>query len=248
MILRTFWIFIQVLVTTMRVTMPTVYEAYRGQYRREVADSRLSWWSTKLLEITKVSYTVFNPFQVKLESGKPYIIMSNHGSFYDIPLVYIGLPGSIRMLAKKELFRVPFWGSGMRASEFVSVGRNNRQQALLDLENARQKMESGITIWLAPEGTRSRSGELQPLKKGGFKLALQTGATIIPMGIRGARDIMPPDSWNIHSGKHVEIHIGAPIDATQYTFERRDELVEEVAQQIQELANLPRQNKNFEQQ
>ncbi|MBF0286649.1 MAG: 1-acyl-sn-glycerol-3-phosphate acyltransferase [SAR324 cluster bacterium] len=244
MILRTLWIFVQVMAATMRITIPTVYETQRGKYRREAADARLAWWSAKVLGITKVSHTIFNPFQVELKPGKPYVIMSNHGSFYDIPLVYTGFLGSIRMLAKKELFRIPFLGSGMGASEFISVDRHNRQQALLDLENARQKMVSGITIWLAPEGTRSRSGKLQPFKKGGFKLALQMGATIIPMGIRGTREIMPPDSWSIHPGKHVEIHIGEPIDTTPYAPAVRDELMEKVAQQIQKLANLERQKKH----
>jgi 1-acyl-sn-glycerol-3-phosphate acyltransferase len=187
-----------------------------------------------------LSYEVFNPNGVRFEPNRRYVIMSNHSSLYDIPLTFMALPGSIRMLTKKELFEVPIWGRGMAAGEFISIDRNNRRQAFRDLQEARKKMESGIILWVAPEGTRSRTGKLGPFKKGGFMLALQTGATIVPVGIRGANEVLPAKTTDLHVGCHAEFHVGRPIDTSRYSKKQINELMEEVENQIRELAALPR--------
>jgi 1-acyl-sn-glycerol-3-phosphate acyltransferase len=175
-----------------------------------------------------------------LPKGRPLVIMSNHSSLYDIPLIFVALPGSIRMLTKKELFSVPVWGRGLAAGEFVSINRHDHRQALRDLDAAKGKMAGGISLWVAPEGTRSRDGQLGDFKKGGFVLAIQTGALILPIGIRGARDILPPKTFfRADLGRTAEVHIGAPIDAGAFSMDRRDALVGEVRERIRELAALP---------
>jgi 1-acyl-sn-glycerol-3-phosphate acyltransferase len=139
------------------------------------------------------------------------------------------------MLTKKELFRVPIWGKGMQAAEFISIDRHNLEQALKDLDEARKIMQSGIVLWLAPEGTRSRTGRLQDFKKGGFMLALQTGAVIIPVGIKGSETILPPDTFGFVLGRKIEVNIGEPIDSSLYTLEQRDALMQNVRQAIEGL-------------
>jgi 1-acyl-sn-glycerol-3-phosphate acyltransferase len=177
-------------------------------------------------------------------AGKPTILMSNHQSLYDIPLVFVALPGSIRMLTKKELFRVPIWGRALAAGEFVSIDRRNHKQALRDLADARRKMEDGIVLWVAPEGTRTRDGYLGPFKKGAFMLALETGARIIPIGIRGATDALLPDSFHARLGCTAEVRLGAPIDAATYSVDSRADLMREVETRICELAAIePRPGK-----
>jgi 1-acyl-sn-glycerol-3-phosphate acyltransferase len=165
--------------------------------------------------------------------------MSNHSSLYDIPLIFVALPGSIRMLTKKELFGVPVWGRGLAAGEFVSIDRHDHAQAVRDLDAAKVKMAGGISLWVAPEGTRSRDGQLGDFKKGGFVLAIQTGALILPIGIRGSRDILPPKTFfRADLGRTAEVHVGEPIDAARFSMERRDALVSEVRDRIRELAGL----------
>jgi 1-acyl-sn-glycerol-3-phosphate acyltransferase len=181
---------------------------------------------------------VLNADGAAIPAGRPVILMSNHSSLYDIPLIFTALPGSIRMLTKKELFRVPIWGRGLTAGEFISIDRKDREQAIRDLAVARDKMSSGIVLWVAPEGTRSRDGRLGEFKKGGFMLALETGATIIPIGIRGAAGVLPAKTLRFELGREAEVRIGAPIEASTYTLERRDELMEHVAEAIRELAAL----------
>ncbi|GLI33737.1 lysophospholipid acyltransferase family protein [Desulforhabdus amnigena] len=225
---------------TFWISVIVIYRAYRNAYSRRHCDQLLHWWSSKLLEFVNLSYEVFNPNGVRFEPNRRYVIMSNHSSLYDIPLTFMALPGSIRMLTKKELFEVPIWGRGMAAGEFISIDRNNRRQAFRDLQEARKKMESGIILWVAPEGTRSRTGKLGPFKKGGFMLALQTGATIVPVGIRGANEVLPAKTTDLHVGCHAEFHVGRPIDTSRYSKKQINELMEEVENQIRELAALPR--------
>jgi 1-acyl-sn-glycerol-3-phosphate acyltransferase len=160
--------------------------------------------------------------------------MSNHASHYDIPLTMATIPGSLRMLVKKELCRIPIWGRAMKASEYISIDRTDRHQAKKDLELAKQKMESGIILWMAPEGTRSRTGELQPFKKGGFLLAFQTDAIIIPMSIRGAFNVLPPKTLDFQLHQHVDIHFSQPIDTKNYSIRDRERLMKDVEQAIRQ--------------
>jgi 1-acyl-sn-glycerol-3-phosphate acyltransferase len=233
---RTIGIILRSIGVTLAITIPTVLEVYRGSYRREDGDRRLRWWSQRLLSYVDLRFRVVNPHGVEIPHGRPCILMSNHSSLYDIPLLFMALPGSIRMLTKKELFRVPIWGRGLAAGEFVAIDRKNREQAIRDLAAARDKMASGIVLWLAPEGTRSRDGRLGAFKKGGFMLALETGATIIPIGIRGCRGVLPAKTLRFELGCTAEVHLGRPIDASTFGPATRDTLMSNVERQIRELS------------
>jgi 1-acyl-sn-glycerol-3-phosphate acyltransferase len=224
---------------TLRITITTLADVYRGIYRREVADRRLRWWSSRLLDLVHARCVVVGDPNVALPDGRPLMVMSNHASLYDIPLLFVALPGSMRMLTKKELFRVPIWGRGLAAGEFVSIDRHDHAQALRDLDAAREKMASGISLWVAPEGTRSRDGTLGEFKKGGAMLAIQTGAVIVPVGIRGSREILPPKTFfHVRLGCAPEVHVGEPIDAGAYSLERRDELLAILRERILALAGI----------
>lgn len=208
---------------------------------RSYMSKMLRLWSQWLLNIVKLSFTVHNPNNFTFDPNTKYIIMTNHASHFDIPLMLLAFDVDIRMVAKKELFRVPVWGRAMRVTEFIPINRNNRHEALQDLEFAKQKMASGIKLWMAPEGTRSRTGALSPFKKGGFMLALQSGATIVPIGIRGSFHVLPPKTINFNLRQHVDIVVGSPIDTTQYPIDNRDKLMQDVRARLIELANLPKE-------
>lgn len=221
---------------TLRITVIVLYwTGIKGGYPRKDGDGLLTWWSNGLVNAAHIKKTVFDPFNVRIEPGKRYIIMSNHRSLYDIPLSILSLPGSIRMLTKKELFRIPLWGRGMAAGEFISIDRHNIDQAKMDLKAAGEKMGDGIVLWVAPEGTRSRTGRLGSFKKGGFILAIETGAQIIPVGIRGSEKVLPAKTWDFFLDQKVDIHIGKPIDASAYTLENKDALIEVVRRELSAL-------------
>lgn len=237
--LQSFFIILKSLAATLWISIEVIYKVHSGAETREKCDRRLRWWSAALLKNLKLSYSAHNLHRVNYQPGKPYMIMSNHSSLCDIPLIFVTMPGSIRMLTKKELFDVPIWGRGMQEGEFISIDRDNRRQAIKDLQRAQKKMESGIILWVAPEGTRSRTGELGSFKKGGFMVAIRTGATIIPVGIRGAFDVLPPKTLDFQLGEHAEVHIGEPIDASTFTNKTLGQLMEQVEQSIRHLAGLP---------
>ena len=221
---------------TLRITLIVLYRVnIRGGYPRWFGDKWLKWWAGKLVDAVKIHYTVVDPNKLKIEPGKRYVIMSNHRSHYDIPLMILCLPGSIRMLTKKEFFKVPLWGRGLKAAEFISIERSDLEQAKKDLASARAKMESGIVLWISPEGTRSRTGRLGPFKKGGLIMAIESGSTIIPVGIQGTENVLRPKTTDFFLDQDVTITIGSPIEASSYTLEQRDQLLEEVRKSIAHL-------------
>jgi len=224
------------LLVTAFYSLKVLYLTMVKQKPRLSIDELTRSWSNKILKLARVNYRIFNACSIEFVPNKSYVVMSNHASHYDIPLIFVAFPrGSIRMIAKKELFRVPIWGHAMRAAEFVSIDRKNRRQAIKDLHLAYEKMQNGIIPWIAPEGTRTRTGEMQAFKKGGFVLASKTNAIIIPVGIRGSGKILAPDTWDFHLNQNVEIYIGEPIDSAKY--QNIQELMVVVEQEIKNMLN-----------
>ena len=236
--LRTIWIMIRSLYILLGTCSRALVNIYLGRQTRERTDRMAHSFGRRMLEAIKLNYECFNPHDVAIEEGKPHLIMCNHSSLYDIPLSFVTLPGSVRMITKKELCQIPIFGTAMIKTDFVSIDRKDRKQAIRDLAIAKEKLKSGIVLWMAPEGTRSRDGSLGKFKKGGFITAIQTGARIIPVGIRGLGDVLPPDTWQFHLNQHAEIHIGKPIDASEYTQHTRDELMAAVEKEIRDAADL----------
>ncbi|HTO19024.1 MAG TPA: lysophospholipid acyltransferase family protein [Pseudomonas sp.] len=203
-----------------------------GRLRREHIDRYARGWARVLLRMARIDIQVQGRAP-DFSDGRRYIILCNHSSHYDIPVSFAHLPGSIRMLAKKELFSIPLFGATLRAGEFPSINRGNRHQAVRDMENARRLMESGIVLWAAPEGTRSADGRLLPFKKGCFHLALDTDAVIVPLAIRGIHQVLPARSWKLNLGMPVEVEIGEPIDASQYSAEQLPGLMADTRARLQ---------------
>lgn len=234
--LRTLWIISKLSFYTGINCLRAVFKATFSTPTRPWVDKVINQWADQLLNAVHVKYTVINPNNTQPEPGKATILMCNHSSAYDIPLGFKAFPNhSIRMLAKRELSKIPLFGNGMAAAEFPFVDRKNKTQAIKDLQFARELMETGIILWIAPEGTRSKDGTLGPFKKGGFITAIEAKATIIPIGIRGAFNILPARSFNINLYQNAEIHIGEAIDASQYTLENKDELIERTRASMKKL-------------
>ena len=223
---------------TFLISIWTIVEMAFYDVPRQAIDRRLRWWARHLLKRINLQYNIHNPHQVTIEKDKAYIIMCNHSSHYDIPLSLLALPGSIRMLAKKELLGIPIWGKAMRLSEFVSIDRNNPRQALKDMKYAKEKMENGILLWIAPEGTRSKNGELLPFKPGGFRLAIECGATIIPLGIVGTSKVLAAKSFAVTKNSRVDMILGKPIAASSYSKQQRNRLMSDVEQEIHNLLQV----------
>ena len=160
-----------------------------------------------------------------LDPDAPQVLIANHASWFDVLALTTYLPGTYKFVAKKELRTVPIFGPSVAACGHIFIDRKDRQSAIESLALVRERMaRDRPTVIMFPEGTRSRTGELQPFKKGAFVLAIQTGADVVPAAIEGSREIMKKGSWWIRKGT-VRVRIGEPIRVAGYTLARRDELM-----------------------
>ena len=165
----------------------------------------------------------------RIDRTRSYIMISNHLSDFDIWATLAALPLKIRFIAKKELLRVPIFGQALALSDHIVIDRSKPEEAVSRI-NARvaAQINHGFCILFYAEGTRSPEGNIHPFKKGGVSLAIRTGLPIIPMSISGTRKFLPKRSAFIRPGGRVKIVLGAPINVTGYTLDRRDELNERV--------------------
>jgi 1-acyl-sn-glycerol-3-phosphate acyltransferase len=196
---------------TLRICVPTVIDSALGRVTTPICDARLDSWSAALVRYARIALDVSGLEQIP--GDEAFVVMSNHRSHYDIPVLFQALrPRRLRMVAKTELFRVPIWAGAMRAAGFVEVNRTNRIAAMRSLDRARDAVRAGTSIWIAPEGTRGTGGELGPFKKGGFHLAVGAEARILPVAVLGTERVLPARGTHVSDGERVRVSIGAPID------------------------------------
>jgi 1-acyl-sn-glycerol-3-phosphate acyltransferase len=176
-----------------------------GETTRKLA----RFWGRHLCRVCGVEVTTNGG--EKVEWTRPLIVMANHQSYLDIPVLYASLPEPFGMLAKQELFRLPVFSAAMRGMRCVPIDRGNRRQSFQSLRRAADQVRAGNSIVVFPEGTRSADGSIQELKKGPFYLAEMAHVPIVPVGIRGTRLALAKDGLFVR-GARVEVGIGAPIE------------------------------------
>jgi 1-acyl-sn-glycerol-3-phosphate acyltransferase len=214
---------------TLAISLPTVVEAAQGKVTKEECDRRLGSWAKRVIAHAQITIDVVG--REHLRPGATYLVMSNHQSLYDIPVLFVAIGSNLRMVAKAELFRVPIFGGALDAAGFVAIDRTDRNSAIRSLERARQLLASGTHVWIAPEGTRSRTGELLPFKKGAFYLAFQAGLPILPVTLQGTRDALPAKGIRSRPGAQVTVTIHPFLDPRPYVARGRrgrDELLDQV--------------------
>jgi len=164
----------------------------------------------------------------RLDRRTPYVFMSNHLSFLDAPLLVTVIDRPVRFVVKRFVFRVPVLGLGMRFAGYVPLDKEGvgegRKRIALAVELIRTR---GYSFLVYPEGTRSPEGELLPFRRGGFFLALDAGATIVPVTIKGTYELMPRGARRIRKGR-VRIVFHEPIAVSGHTAETMPELMERV--------------------
>ena len=144
----------------------------------------------------------------------PVIFACNHASQMDIPILYKALPVEFRFLVKKELFKVPLLGYAMKKAGYIPIDRKNSRAAIKSMKKAAERLKTGASIVIFPEGTRSVDGRLQPFKEGGFMLAVKSERPVVPIAIKGSHKILKKGSFIAHPGV-VEVEIGPVIKVTK---------------------------------
>ena len=190
---------------------------------------RVGIWGVKLvLRAAGVRLEVHG--RENIPSDCAAIFMPNHQGNCDPPAVISILP-QVRVIAKREFFRVPILGTAMRLCGFIPVDRKNRERAIEAIEAGVKALREGHSFMVFPEGTRSPDGRLQALKKGVFVMAIQAGAPIVPVSVSGSSKIMRRGEFRIHPGL-VRITLHPAVTTDDRTMEDRDAIMEEVRKAI----------------
>jgi len=191
------------------------------------------FWGSRMCRVCGIDVSTRGGHDVAWE--RPLIVMANHQSYFDIPVLYNVLPEPLGMLAKKELFRVPVFNAAMRGLRCLPIDRANRMQSFESLRIAADQVRSGNSIVVFPEGTRSGDGKVLELKKGPFHLAKMAGVPIVPVGIRGTRDALAKDGVLVRRA-HVDVTIGSPIVQVRVGQDARDHTRDAVRAALVELS------------
>ena len=167
-----------------------------------------------------------------LSGAQPAIFMSNHETLLDAPL-YLGIcPPGTTLIVKRELAWVPFLGFAAWAADAIFINRSNSEKARGSIEKATSRIRSGQSVFMYPEGTRTRTGELMPFKKGGFVMAMQAQVPIVPSSMTGGFRVLPPGSLKVCPGKII-VRFADPIWPKD--FQTADDLMQAVRHQIKSM-------------
>ena len=228
---RSFAVWTGITISTVAFGLPAIVAAFippRGDWFLHFARG----WSRTILFFSGVRVRVLHP--ERLPPARGLVVVSNHESYADILVLLANLPLSVRLMAKRSVFRVPVLGWSIRAAGFVPVDRGIRSRGAATVEAALKLLKRGRSIVLFPEETRTRDGELLPFKPGAALLALRSGFPLLPVAVAGTRRVLPRGTLDMTPGR-VVLSIGEPIPVAGRSVRERDELTREARHAISSL-------------
>jgi 1-acyl-sn-glycerol-3-phosphate acyltransferase len=167
----------------------------------------------------------------RVPRDRAMVFCANHQSNVDPPILFTYLHRRLHVLFKAELLKLPLLGRVFLAGGFVPVVRENREQALASIAKGADSLKAGNSFLIFPEGTRSRTSEMLPFKKGGFIMAITAQAPIVPVAIDGGRAAMRKGSRLVWPAR-VRIVVGDPIETRGLTLQDRDRLIATTRERI----------------
>ena len=187
------------------------------------------------LFLSGIRYTVSGAEHIRRQPASVYAV--NHASNVEPPVLFLTLSPlfpRLRILYKAELRKLPILTRAFDLAGFIPLERGNRDQSIPAIERAAEALRQGNSFLIFPEGTRSRTGELLPFKKGGFVMALKAQAPIVPVAIKGARAAMRKGSPWIQPVT-IQVSFGEPIASAGMGIDDRDQLVATVRAEVERL-------------
>lgn len=160
-----------------------------------------------------------------------YVFTANHQSIFDVFLVYGWLGTKFRWVMKKEIRHIPFIGKACEMMGHIFIDRSNAVAAKKSIEAAERRLKSGGSIFIFPEGTRTKDGAVGKFKRGAFVMARDLQLPVVPATIAGAYEVMPYHSWLIHPGT-IRLIIHHPIEASLMDEERMNLTIAQIRNTI----------------
>ena len=224
--LRTIFLFTIAGIVTLVLGTTVIVAALLGvqDKPRGLFEKAPRWWSSAVLWAAGIKVRVHG--MGNAATGEPHIFASNHISWFDVPALAKILP-RYKFVAKAELFKVPIFGRGMRIIGMIEIQRENRKAAFGAYDVAAEKIRSGSSVVVFPEGTRGHAYPLRPFKKGPFVLAIAAGVPIVPVIVHGTIEIMPKGSLWVQPGT-IDVHLLEPVSTTGVDYEHREALMQAV--------------------
>jgi len=162
-----------------------------------------------------------------IDGRHPYIVVCNHLSNADIPLIS-NLPWEMKWVAKKELFELPFLGWMMKMAKDISVDRSSSNKRIGVFKSCSFYLNNNCSVMFFPEGTRSRDGRMKRFSLGAFDLAIQKNIPILPLVIDGTQDCLPKKDWVFTTDAYVTLKVLEPINTDHLNEGDSIELMEKV--------------------
>jgi 1-acyl-sn-glycerol-3-phosphate acyltransferase len=181
------------------------------------------------LALSGINYRVAGAEHVPLDRAAVYC--ANHQSNIDPPVLFAALHPRMHILYKHEIDRIPVLARAFRMGGFIPIDRRKKESAMRSIESGAASIRAGHSFLIFPEGTRSKTDEMLPFKKGGFIMAIKGGAPIVPVAIQGGRAAMERGS-PIIKPVAISIRVGAPIETAGLSLENRDALIVRVREAI----------------
>ncbi len=168
------------------------------------------WWSWLVVRLFLIPVTVEG--RENMEPGQSYVFVSNHQGAFDIFLIYGFLGRNFKWMMKRGIMKIPFVGFACKAAHHIYVDKRSPARIKETYEEARHTLQSGMSVVVFPEGSRSFTGHMGIFKKGAFTLADELQLPVVPLTINGSFDIMPRTrDWHWVSWHPLRLTIHQPI-------------------------------------
>jgi 1-acyl-sn-glycerol-3-phosphate acyltransferase len=232
--LRTIWVaFVALVVTIPLATMVMLIAFVRST--SPVIDAIIRVWARSLVRAAGIDLRTERMDTV--DPRQRYVLVANHYSYFDIPVIIASVPQPIRFLAKVSLFKIPIFGWALGRAGFIPIDRKNRRTAVKSFDMAAERIRKGNTIVVFPEEGRSRNRQMRPFQRGGFLLALKSELPILPLAIDGTWDVLRVGAKAITPAP-VTIKVGEPIATIGRSVREKEKLAEESRGQIERMLGV----------
>lgn len=172
-----------------------------------------------------------------MKPGKAYLVLANHSSMYDIPLLMAAVPG-VALMGRDYLTRIPALRRFLKIIHYVPINTESPRSARAALERAASEIKAGTSVGIFPEGTRTVTGEVQPLKRGFVTVLRECEGDILPVSIRGTFALKPKGRLTMDPREPICVSIGRPLSFRELAELKDAQIMQKVKSTLEQLGEV----------